>query len=374
MSRVTPVYANQANPNDLLARVLEWYVQPGEPVAQDQPVCEIETAKVVVEVVSPVAGYVFPRVATGDSVAFDVVLAEISDTPERPEAPVAPSSTSPGPLVSEMARQTMAAFALSPADFPMLDAIRTTDVLALALERGSKSIDPRIERMTPRDGDILVYGTGSQAAHVLDAVETKGAGSIAAFLDYAPRAAGLKGIPIFHASNLAILHQRGARLLHICLPEVSREARIAHEADALGFELVNILHPSAVVSPRATLGRNVYLGPLTVTGPECELGDFCRLLNGASVAHHSRLGTGVRVSDGARVAGHVSIGANTLIGINATVNLRLAVGSGVVVVSGANVYRDVPDRTFVRPGDAYSSCGVVDLPSHPRRDVKDSRS
>jgi UDP-N-acetylglucosamine acyltransferase len=39
----------------------------------------------------------------------------------------------------------------------------------------------------------------------------------------------------------------------------------------------NIIHPSAVVSPHARLGRDCYVGPYSIVGPEVVLGDGVRL-------------------------------------------------------------------------------------------------
>ena len=176
-----------------------------------------------------------------------------------------------------------------------------------------------------------------------------------AFIDFGPRASEMSGLPIFHRNHLSDLRARGLRRVHLALPELRLQIEAAEEVQGIGLDVVSAIHPTAVVSPQAHLGRNIYLGPLAIVGPEAHLGDFCRILNGASVAHHSRLGRGVRVSDGARIAGHVTVGENTLLGLGATVNFHLSIGRDVVIVSGASVYDSVPDHHTVRiDGNAYA--------------------
>src|SRR5690349_6677376 len=55
-----------------------WLKQPGEPVAQDEPIASLETDKVAIEVNAPTAGTMGrQRVAVGDNVAVGAVIAEI---------------------------------------------------------------------------------------------------------------------------------------------------------------------------------------------------------------------------------------------------------------------------------------------------------
>ncbi|MEL6208222.1 MAG: biotin/lipoyl-containing protein, partial [Pseudomonadota bacterium] len=57
------------------ATVATWFKQPGESVAADEMLCELETDKVTVEVPSPAAGTLGEIVAAeGDTVGVDALL------------------------------------------------------------------------------------------------------------------------------------------------------------------------------------------------------------------------------------------------------------------------------------------------------------
>ena len=76
------------------ATVATWFKKPGDSVAVDEMLCELETDKVTVEVPSPVAGTLTEIVANeGDTVGVDALLAQISDGAAAPapkaEAPAA---------------------------------------------------------------------------------------------------------------------------------------------------------------------------------------------------------------------------------------------------------------------------------------------
>ncbi len=84
------------------ATVATWFKQPGDTVAVDEMLCELETDKVTVEVPSPIAGTLSEIVAAeGETVGVDALLAQISEggaaaaAPAKAEAPKAEAATAP---------------------------------------------------------------------------------------------------------------------------------------------------------------------------------------------------------------------------------------------------------------------------------------
>ncbi|MFQ6551471.1 2-oxoglutarate dehydrogenase complex dihydrolipoyllysine-residue succinyltransferase [Aestuariibius insulae] len=68
------------------ATVATWFKQPGDSVAVDEMLCELETDKVTVEVPSPAAGTLSEIVAgEGDTVGVDALLAQIAEGGEAAE-------------------------------------------------------------------------------------------------------------------------------------------------------------------------------------------------------------------------------------------------------------------------------------------------
>lgn len=80
------------------ATVATWFKKPGDAVAVDEMLCELETDKVTVEVPSPVAGVLGELVAAeGDTVGVDALLAIIAEAgaataPAKPAAEAAPAA------------------------------------------------------------------------------------------------------------------------------------------------------------------------------------------------------------------------------------------------------------------------------------------
>ncbi|SHG90303.1 2-oxoglutarate dehydrogenase E2 component [Cognatiyoonia sediminum] len=83
------------------ATVATWFKKPGDSVAVDEMLCELETDKVTVEVPSPAAGTLSEIVAAeGDTVGVDALLAQISDGAAAPEPKAETPAQAPAPAAA----------------------------------------------------------------------------------------------------------------------------------------------------------------------------------------------------------------------------------------------------------------------------------
>ena len=106
----------------------QWLKQPGEAVAQDDPIAEIETDKVAIEVPAPVAGVLSETlVAEGTTVEIGTEIAVISAGAAASTAPAAaPAAAAPAPsvpassaaAVAPSVRRISAENNVNPADIP----------------------------------------------------------------------------------------------------------------------------------------------------------------------------------------------------------------------------------------------------------------
>src|SRR5512143_857629 len=69
------------------ATIGKWFKQPGEAVAVDEPLVELETDKVTIEVPAPAAGVLSDVAAkNGDTVAVGALLGQIKESAGAPAA------------------------------------------------------------------------------------------------------------------------------------------------------------------------------------------------------------------------------------------------------------------------------------------------
>src|SRR5215472_534250 len=76
------------------ATIGKWFKQPGEAVAVDEPLVELETDKVTIEVPAPAAGVLADIAAKdGDTVAVGAVLGQIKEGAAGAAVKAAPAAT-----------------------------------------------------------------------------------------------------------------------------------------------------------------------------------------------------------------------------------------------------------------------------------------
>ena len=104
------------------ATIGKWFKKPGDPVAVDEPLVELETDKVTIEVPAPAAGVLGEIAAKdGETVAVGALLGQIKDgagAPPRPRRPTAPSAREARAIVPLPRRKAPAA------DIPLAPSVR----------------------------------------------------------------------------------------------------------------------------------------------------------------------------------------------------------------------------------------------------------
>ena len=128
------------------ATIGKWFKKPGEAVAVDEPVVELETDKVTIEVPAPAAGVLADIAAKdGDTVAVGAVLGQIKEgaagaAKSAPAAASATPSASPPPAQSALAAASKQApkpvTSAAPASAKPADAPLAPSVRKLAAESG----------------------------------------------------------------------------------------------------------------------------------------------------------------------------------------------------------------------------------------------
>jgi UDP-perosamine 4-acetyltransferase len=194
--------------------------------------------------------------------------------------------------------------------------------------------------------DTLIIGAGGHGKVVLDILRSGDQYRAVGFVDADPKLTGTKvgGLPVFGAVHQLsrLIHQQRIGAAIIAIGDNRARSSYARAVDDARLPLINAIHRSAVVSPTATLGRNVVIAATAVVCTETRLGDFVIVNTGASVDHECELGSAVHICPGARLAGRVRVDANAFIGLGANVIQCLRIGAGATIGAGAVVLQDLP--------------------------------
>jgi sugar O-acyltransferase (sialic acid O-acetyltransferase NeuD family) len=192
----------------------------------------------------------------------------------------------------------------------------------------------------------IIIGAGGHGKVVLDILQAGNQYSPVGFVDADPKLAGTRvgGLPVFGAIHLLtrLITQHRIGAVMIAIGDNRARSSYARTVDDLRVPLINAIHPSAVVSRSATLGRNVMIAANAVVCTEANIGDFSIINTAATVDHECEIGQAVHICPGAHLAGRVRVENDAFIGLGANIIQCLKIGTGATIGAGAVVLRDVP--------------------------------
>lgn len=192
---------------------------------------------------------------------------------------------------------------------------------------------------------VVVWGAGGHGRVVADLILSIG-WELAGFLDRDPAKAG-STVPPFDARVIGTQEElaggdalpggAGAWVPGIGANRLRLDGVQIHAARCAPA----IVHPNAVVSPFATLGRGTVVFANAVVNAGAIIGEGVIINTGAIVEHDCRVADGAHLSPGAVLTGNVAVGSLSWIGANATVLPGITIGDNVTVGAGAVVRRDL---------------------------------
>lgn len=117
---------------------------------------------------------------------------------------------------------------------------------------------------------------------------------------------------------------------------------------ANNFKLVVLIHPSAVVSTTAGIGRGTVIMANSVVGIGSVIGEGCIINTGATVDHDCKIEDYAHISPGVHLAGGVEIGEKSWIGIGSSIINNLKITNNCILGAGSVIINDISDSgTYV---------------------------
>ena len=175
---------------------------------------------------------------------------------------------------------------------------------------------------------IYIYGASGHGLVVADIARSSGYDEIV-FLDDASE---FKFSPELEKADIII-----------AIGQNKTREMISKRVEAAGFEIVNLIHKSAVVSESAMLEKGVVVMSNAVINAKAHIKEGAIINSGAVIEHECVIGKFAHISPNAALAGNVSVGEFTHVGIGSSVIQGISIGKNCIIGAGSVVVRDIKD-------------------------------
>ncbi|WP_349410681.1 acetyltransferase [Pseudalkalibacillus sp. SCS-8] len=191
--------------------------------------------------------------------------------------------------------------------------------------------------------DIVVIGNGGHAKVILDLIEAAGLYRVIGYVDEKyERTSFEQGVfyTSFHSLDLKRLSPECKVI--IAIGDNLTRRKIYKKLALSEEKFATLIHPTAVISPRASIGPGSIIMANAVIHADANVGSQTIINTNSVVEHDCQIGDFVHLSPSATLTGNVTIEDDVFIGAGSTVIPSVSVRKGSIIGAGSIVIKDVP--------------------------------
>lgn len=206
---------------------------------------------------------------------------------------------------------------------------------------------------------LVIFGASNIVSDLFDCALARGMCISKVVLDM-PETTGERDMPLAQRLQALAAHGQQPQLLefeqfapepdevYLLGPTTPTRAALADKIrQRFGLDFLTLIHPTAYVSPLATLAPGVFVGANSVIGPGVHLAEHVFVNRGVTIGHDTRIGAFSRIQPGSNLGGLSRIGHSVTVAIGATLIERLVIGDNAFIGAGAVVTNDVEADVLV---------------------------
>jgi UDP-perosamine 4-acetyltransferase len=194
--------------------------------------------------------------------------------------------------------------------------------------------------------EIIVIGSGGHAKVVIDIIHEMEDCQIVGITSISLKLGSFFcGYPILGDDNI-LNEYRDKKNLLIAMglggykDNILRE-KVFNLVKSIGFDFINVIHPSAIISRTVKMGEGIVIFPGVVINTDVELGNNIIVATGSTIDHETVVNDHTLISAGVTVGAYSSLGQGTLLALGSKVISGVTVGSYSLVAAGAVVVNNI---------------------------------
>ncbi len=110
---------------------------------------------------------------------------------------------------------------------------------------------------------------------------------------------------------------------------------------------VTIIHPTAVVSSMAKIGKGVTIQPYVNIGPNVKIGNHVHIFAQAMIGHDTKLGSYVYVANNVSIGAKINVGEGVYFGSNSTIIEKIKIFKWSIIGMGSVLLKNVNSQKIM---------------------------
>jgi sugar O-acyltransferase (sialic acid O-acetyltransferase NeuD family) len=377
---IKKIFLPRLDANTVEAVVREWYKKENEQVTKGEKLLAIETDKATIDIESEHSGILLKTLAEENGVIpIPCTVGLLGDSVEEKDSPefqreiqALTAQGTPVPVAvalpkTEEKQEAGKIIIASPAarrlakemgvDLAKISGsggrgeITARDIMALTSTLGDNTSTVKIMQQKRK---VLVIGAGDGGYIISDILGFEPQKfEIVGFLDDKQTLWGqaIRDAEVIGGTDriLALKQQGFFDCLVISITSnMAVRKRIFEKYREMGFEFINVVHPTVHINPSAKIGCSNLIYGMAYIGSETKIGDNNLISAHTSIDHHNTVGSHNLFGPGCLTSGAVTIGDSCIFGAGIGIEPHLKIGNNVKVASGLAITSHVPDNVTLK--------------------------
>jgi sugar O-acyltransferase (sialic acid O-acetyltransferase NeuD family) len=189
---------------------------------------------------------------------------------------------------------------------------------------------------------LLIVGAGGHGRSVAEAALASGEFDTLGFADdAADNVSQVWGYPVWGTTTDLARDRANADVAIVAIGNNGLREKLCEQLLTSGFELTSIVHPLAILSPRAKIGPGTAIMAGAIVGTEAQLGTGVIVNSGAIVDHHAQVHDYGHLGVNSCMAGGAILGKGAWIQAGSALGYGVQIAENIVLTPGTALPKSI---------------------------------